>query len=176
MKKIVLTYGLIAGAIVSVMLVVTQPLFRNGTLNIDNGVYVGFGSMIIAMSLIFFAIKSFRDQHLQGVISFGKAFKVGILIALVASVMYALTWEVYYNTVGQDFMEWYQQCQLDKMTKDGASEQELTDARIEMEEMAVHYKNPVFRFGFTLIEIFPVGLIFTLVSAGILRKKEFLPA
>src|SRR5690606_32323500 len=88
MKKIVLTYGLIAGVIVSSMLVITQPLFRNGTLNIDNGVYVGFGSMIIAMSLIFFAIKSYRDQHLQGVITFGKAFKVGILIALIASLMY----------------------------------------------------------------------------------------
>lgn len=175
MKKIVLTYGLIAGVIVSSMLVITQPLFRNGTLNIDNGVYVGFGSMIIAMSLIFFAIKSYRDQHLQGVITFGKAFKVGILIALIASLMYAVSWEIYFNTVGQDFMEWYQQCRLDQMARKGASEQELNEARIGLEEMAVHYQNPVFRFGLTLLEIFPLGLIFTLASAGILRKKEILP-
>jgi hypothetical protein len=176
MKKVIITYGLISGVIVSAMLVITQPLFRNGTLNIDNGVYVGFTTMIIALSLIFFGIKTFRDQHLQGSITFGKAFTTGILIALTASVMYAITWEFYYNLVAPDFLEWYQQCQLDKLVKDGASETKLAEAKVEMEEMSELYKNPVFRFGFTLIEIFPVGLIITLISAGILRKKEILPA
>ncbi|HRJ29227.1 MAG TPA: DUF4199 domain-containing protein [Cyclobacteriaceae bacterium] len=176
MKKIILTYGIISGVVVSIMLVVTQPLFRNGTLNIDNGEYVGFTTMIVALSLIFVAIKKFRDQHLQGVISFGRAFKVGILIALVASVMYALTWEIYFNTVGQDFMEWYTQCRIDKLVKDGASDQELTEIRTEMEKMGELYQNPVIRFGMTLTEIFPVGLIITIISAGILRKKKILPA
>ncbi len=176
MKKIILTYGLIAGVIVSIMLLVTQPLFRNGTLNIDNGVYVGFGTMIIALSLIFFGIKTFRDQHLQGTITFGKGFQVGILIALIATLIYASTWEVYFNFFAPDFMEWYQQCQVDKMVKDGASETEIAKAQEEMVGLAEMYKNPFLRFGFTMMEIFPVGLIITLVSAGVLRKKEILPA
>lgn len=176
MKKIILTYGLISGVIVSVMLLVTQPLFRNGTLNLDNGMYVGFGTMIIALSMIFFGIKEFRDQHLQGTITFGKGFQVGILIALIATLIYAGTWEVYFNFFAPDFMEWYQQCQVDKLVKDGASEAELAKAQEEMLELAELYKNPFIRFGLTMMEIFPVGLIITLVSAGFLRKKEVLPA
>jgi ethanolamine transporter EutH len=176
MKKIILTYGIISGVIVSVMLLATQPLFRNGTLDMDTGMYVGFSTMIVALSLIFFGIKSFRDQHLQGSISFGRAFTVGILIALVASVIYALSWEVYIHTVGQDFMEWYQQCRMEKLVKEGASDQELTESRAEMQSMAELYKNPIIRFGMTLTEIFPVGLIITLVSAGVLKRKDVLPA
>lgn len=177
MKKIILTYGLISGVIVSVMLLVQQPLFEKGILNMDNGVYVGFTTMIIALSLIFFAIKSYRDQHLNGVITFGTAFKVGILITLIASFMYALTWEGYYTLTDSDFMEVWQQHQLDTMTKNGATEAELAEARSEQQAMAENYKNNFFvRFGFTLTEILPVGLIITLVSAGILKKREILPA
>ena len=176
MKKIILTYGILAGVIVSAMLLITQPMFRNGMLDHVNGVYVGFTTMIIALSLIFFGVKSYRDTHLSGVITFWQAFAVGILIALVASVMYAITWDLYLRFTGTDFAAWYNQAQLDELIKEGASEQELANARVEMDKFAEMYANPFIRFGFTLIEIFPVGLIITMVSAGLLRKKEFLPA
>lgn len=176
MKKIILTYGLISGVVVSAMLLITQPLFRNGTLDLNNGVYVGFGTMIIALSLVFFGIKTYRDQHLAGIISFGKAFQVGILIAILSALLYAITWEFYFNFFAPDFAEWYKECQIDKMVKDGATEQELAKAHKDLDEFGAMYQNPFIRFGFTLMEIFPVGLIITLVSAGILRKKEILPA
>lgn len=91
--------------------------------------------------------------------------------------MYALTWEGYYTLTDSDFMEVWQQHQLDTMTKNGATEAELAEARSEQQAMAENYKNNFFvRFGFTLTEILPVGLIITLVSAGILKKREILPA
>ncbi len=177
MKKIVLMYGLIAGVIVSVMLLVQQPLFDKGILNMNNGVYVGFTSMIVALSLIFFAVKSYRDQHQNGTITFVTAFKIGILITLIASVLYALIWEGYYSLTDSDFMEQWQQGQLDNMIKNGATETELAKMREEQRTMGELYKNNFFvRFGFTLTEILPVGLIITIVSAGILQKKEILPA
>ncbi len=135
MKKTVLTYGLLAGAIVSAMLLITQPLFRNGTLNHDNGVYVGFTSMIIAFLLIFFGVKSYRDEQLNGSITFGKAFSVGILIAVVASFFYAITWEFTFRFVYPDFIEWYNQCQLEAMAKEGASGDELADKKVELEKL-----------------------------------------
>lgn len=177
MKKIIITYGLISGAIVSILLLVQQPLFEKGVLNMDNGMYVGFTSMIVALSLIFFAIKSYRDEHLKGSISFFAGFKIGILITLIASVLYALTWDGYYTFVGSDFLEAWQQGQLENMIKNGASEAELAAARKEQMEMGELYRNNFFvRFGFTLTEIVPVGLIITLVSAGLLRNNRFLPA
>jgi hypothetical protein len=34
------------------------------------------------------------------------------------------------------------------------------------------YKNPIVNIALTFIEPFPVGLLFTLASAGILRRKR----
>lgn len=176
MKKTILTYGLIAGSIVSAMLFITQPLFRNGTLNHQNGVYVGFTSMIVAFSLIFFGVKAYRDQHLNGNITFGKAFAAGILIALVGSLCYAVTWEFIINFVYPDFAQWYSQCQIDQLVKDGASEAKLAEAKLDLKQFEAMYSNPFIRFGFTLLEILPVGIIITLISAGLLRNSKFLPA
>lgn len=175
MRKILLTNGLIAGAIVSLMFLISHPFVEDGTLGFDNGMLVGYTSMVIALSVIFFAIRTYRDRHLGGVISFGKGFKVGILITLVAGVMYCLTWEVYYNVSASDFLEKWGAYEISEMQKSGATAAEIQQAKIDQEKFATWYKNPAVRFGFTMMEIFPVGLIISLVSAGLLRKKEFLP-
>ena len=176
MKRIIIVNGLIAGAIVSLMFAISYPLTHNGTLSNESSMVVGYISMVIALSLVFVGIKSYRDQHQKGVITFGKGFVVGILITLIASVMYAGTWEIYYNTVASDFMEKYTTSYLDEMKKEGASDAEIDQQRTEMAEFGEMYKNPVIRFGVTLSEILPVGIIITLISAALLRRKEFLPS
>jgi hypothetical protein len=132
--------------------------------------------MVISLSLIFFGIKTYRDQYLNGSISFGKAFKIGILIALVASVMYATTWQIFSATVATDFTEFYTQSYLDDLANQGASAEELVVAKAEMERWNKMYEIPWIKFGMTLMEILPVGLLITLIAAGILRKPQILPA
>lgn len=175
MKKVIITYGLIAGVIVSGLMLMTQLLLRNATIDMDSSMIIGYTTMVISLSLVFFGIKSFRDQHLKGSITFGKAFTVGILIAMVASLMYSISWEIYIGISGFDFEAWYKQCQMDQLVKDGASQAEIDAAIIQLEEFGNMYRNPVIRFCMVTMEIFPVGLIVTLISAGLLRKKEFLP-
>lgn len=123
----------------------------------------------------FFGVKSYRDHALNGIITFGKAFSVGILIAVLGSLCYAITWEFVLNFVYPDFAQWYSQCQLDQLVKEGALESKIAEAKVELQQFEAMYANPVIHFGFTLMEIFPVGLIITIVSAGVLRKKEILP-
>ncbi|GCC52843.1 DUF4199 domain-containing protein [Chryseotalea sanaruensis] len=176
MKKIILINGLIAGALVSLMLLITQYIFRANDTTLDYGMLIGFSTMIISLSLIFVAVKTYRDRHQNGVITFGKAFQIGILLAVIASFMYATTWEIYFNTAGSDFVAWYTKAQMDKLVQEGASEAELTEMKTSLDSMATIYQNPLMRFSMTLMEIFPVGLIITLISAGLLRKKEVLPA
>jgi hypothetical protein len=174
MKRVIIVHGLIAGTIVSGMLLVSQPLIESGTLNFDNGMVVGYASMVVALSMVFFGIKAYRDQHQKGAITFGQAFGVGILITLLASLLYASTWEVYYNIAGSDFMNQYTQYYLEKLEQEGASAGELNTARLEMEKSNEYYKNPVIRFGITLLEILPVGIVITLISSAILKKREIL--
>jgi Protein of unknown function (DUF4199) len=176
MKKIVLIYGLIAGAIVSVMLLITMPMYKNGTLNFDNGELFGYSTMVIALSLVFFGTKSYRDRHLNGIISFGKAVKVGLLISGLASLMYALSWEVSYSQIGEEFTKKMTEHYFEKMKLDGKTDAEIAEERVFFAKFAEMYKNPIIRFTVTVMEIFWVGVVITLLSAGLLRKKEFLPA
>lgn len=172
MKKVILTFGLIAGLIVTSLMLLSQPMMSNGMISFENGELVGYSTMIIALSMIYFGVRSFRDQHNNGVISFGKAFQVGILIAMIAAVMYAAGWEVYLKTTSWDFMDQYTSHYVEKMESEGASAAEIEEMKVEMGDMAEMYKNPVIRFGMTLMEIVPVGLIITLLSAYLLKRNE----
>lgn len=166
-----MTFGLIAGIIVTTLMLISMPLMGNGTISFENGELFGYTSMIIALSMIYFGVRSFRDNHNNGVLSFGKGFQVGILIAAIAAVIYASGWEVYVNTSSGDFMEQYTTQTLEQMEKEGASVTEIEEMRVEMDSMAEMYKNPVIRFGMTLMEIVPVGLIITLLSAFLLKRN-----
>jgi hypothetical protein len=175
MKKIILTFGLISGTIVAAVMLGSIPLWKSGILNFDNGQWVGYTSMVIALSVIFVAIKSYRDNYQQGSISFGKGFKIGLLITLIASVMYALAWEVSYNFFTNDFSAKITEHYIEEKKKEGATPTQLEQQKAEMKKFQELYDIPVVRFGMTLMEIFPVGLVITLISAGLLRKKDILP-
>jgi hypothetical protein len=113
---------------------------------------------------------------LNGAISFGKAFGLGLLITLIASVIYALTWEIMFNTLASDYLQKWNAYSLQKMKDAGASMAELAAKQKEMAEFDETYKNPIVRLGFTLAEISPVGIVISLLSAGLLRRKELLPS
>jgi len=174
MKKIIITYGIIAGLISGGLMLTTMPLFENGTLNHDNGVLIGYTGMVIALSLVFFGIKSFRDNQLGGSITFSKAFLIGMAITMIASVFYAVAWEITYARSGEKYMQQWTDHELDKLKEGGATEADLQAARDKWKNFIVMYKSPLIRFGMTLMEIFPVGLLISLISAALLRKKEFL--
>ncbi len=170
MKKIVIVCGSIAGLIVAVMMFISMAVYaKNG--NFENGMLIGYASMIIAFSLIFVGIKNYRDRHNAGVISFGKAFKVGILIALIASTFYVVAWLIDYYFFIPDFMEKYSAYSIDKLKAAGASAEKIASETKEMAGFTEMYKNPLLVILFTYIEILPVGLLVTLVASLILKRK-----
>jgi hypothetical protein len=179
MKKIVLVYGTIAGLILGAMWFISAPLWDKGIITFDNGMFVGYATMVVALSLVFFGVKSYRDNQQNGKITFGRAFKVGILITLIASVLYAFWWEIAIRTVSKGFSEEIQKHYAMKIKEEaqeeGKSEAEVQKQLDQMKREFELYENPVVRFGYTLIEILPVGLIITLLSALLLKRKEFLP-
>jgi Ca2+/Na+ antiporter len=178
MRKVTLTFGLMAGAIVSVFIVIGIILWVRSGKIIDNQL-LGFATVIIALSMIFFGIKSYRDNYQNGKIRFWKGIQVGLLISLIASFMYTITWETYHQVspAGYDaFVDYYVQCQIDKKRQKGVSAAELEKDAKDGDDLKNMLRNPMIRFGMTLMEILPFGVIITLISAAILRKKEVLPA
>ncbi len=169
MKKTVLVYGLISGLIVASLMVVNSIYCSETGNNI--GMVLGYSSMIIAFSLIFVAIKNYRDKFKNGVISFGKAFQIGFLITLIASTMYVLVWQIEYNFFMPDFAEKYGAKILNDLKASGAGHAEIEEKRKEMAEFAIMYKKPLYNILMTYAEILPVGLLVTLVSSLIVKRK-----
>lgn len=176
MKKTVWTFGLISGAIVSALMVMSLPFEKY--IGTDKALVVGYTTMVIAFMLIFFGIRSYRDNVAGGHIRFGRAFAVGALIALISSACYTATWEVIYFGFRPDYAAKFQAAQIDRVKKSGASQAEIDRAVVEVQKWAEMYSNPAINVAMTMIEPLPVGLIISLVSAGILsrRRRQSAPA
>ncbi len=161
-------YGLVSGAIVSLMLVLSFA----GSIALSNyGELFGFATMIIAFAFIIVAVKNQRDKINEGSITFGKAFLVGLGVTVVASIMYTITWMIVSATIAQDFMELYNQKIIDDMQSKGASLSEIADKKEALKHHAELYKNPLVKIAFTFIEIFPVGVLVSLIVAFIMKRK-----
>jgi hypothetical protein len=172
MKKNIIIYGLIAGFIVSfLMLFSLNRSNAGGHIDFDKGLLIGYASMLIAFSLVYVGIRNYRDKYNGGVISFGKAFKMGLMIVLIASTIYVVAWLIDYFFFIPDFMDKYSAHMLEQLKASGASQAVIDKQTEEMASMGRMYKNPFFTALMTYIEILPVGLVVTLISALILKRK-----
>jgi hypothetical protein len=170
MKKIVIVCGLIAGIIVTSMMVITIALcYRSG--NFEGNMTLGYATMLLAFSLIFIGIKNYRDKYHGGIITFGKAFKTGFYISLIASTMYVAAWLIMYYLFIPDFMEKYSDHVVREAKTNGASQLEINKKVTEMASFKEMYKNPLLVVLLTYSEILPVGLIVTLISSLLLKRK-----
>ena len=173
MKKNITIYGVIAGIVVSILMLFTVNYISHCEGNIDysTSMLIGYASMLIAFSLVFVGTRNYRDKYNGGVISFGRAFKIGIMIVLIASTIYVVAWLIDYFFFMPDFMEKYSAHTLDKLKASGASPIEIDKQTKEMANFGRMYKNPFFNAMMTYAEILPVGLIVTLISSLILKRK-----
>ena len=170
MKRIVLTYGLIAGAMLGGMMLISTAFIEQ--IGFDRGAIVGYTSMVAAFVMIFFGVRAYRDQVLGGTIGFWAAMKAGLLIMVVASACYVATWEFVFYRMMPDFGERYMAYELEKARANGASEASLQAQEKETKAFYESYKNPLVNISFTFLEPLPVGLLITLVTAAGLSRKR----
>ncbi len=170
MQRIVLTFGLIAGAVLAVMMLLTIPFQEK--IGFDKGMIIGYTTMVLAFLMVWFGVREYREQVGGGTVGFGRAFAVGISIVGVASVCYVITWQLIYHQIAPDFMDKYIAWTLDQARASGATEAAVATQAAEMAEFQEMYKNPLVNIAFTLLEPLPVGLLATLVSAGVLSRKR----
>ena len=171
MQKTVLSFGLISGAILAALMFITIP-FHDQIGFESGGLIVGYTSMILAFLLIYFGVRSYRDNVGAGQVSFGRAFAVGLLIMLVASACYVISWEIVYERFFPDFVAKYAAHTLEKARAGGATEAQLAAQQQQMAQFAEMYKNPFIRAGMTLLEPLPVGLLFSVLTAWVMSRRK----
>jgi hypothetical protein len=170
MKRNVLVFGTISG-LISILWFLIAMSFLSFETHMTLGMILGYASMIIANVFLVVGVKNYRDKYNGGVITFGKAFKVGILIALLASTVYVITWLIYFYATGTYFMEVYADYMHKELVASGASATEIAKQTKEMNEFMIMYKNPLFNAAMTYMEILPMGILFTLITAIVMRRK-----
>lgn len=170
MRKTVLTFGVISGLISAVMMLATVPFMHK--ISGDKGLIIGYTTIVLAGLLVFFGIRSYRDNVSGGKLSFARAFAVGILISLLSNCLYVATWEVVSYKFMPDFAEKYAAQMVERTKSSGASQQKVDETARQAADFVRNYHNPLYKISMTFLEPFPVFLVITLLSAAILRKKE----
>jgi uncharacterized protein DUF4199 len=169
MKKTVLTFGLIAGVIISVLM--GGSLLLADKIGSGHSMALGYTIMVASFLLIYFGIRSHRDNDLAGQISFGRAFACGILIALISSICYVVMWEVLYFNFMPHFMDGYFAAQIHKVQSAGLDAATTAAQVTAIQHSQQLYQNPLVNMAYTFMEPAPVGLLITLISAVLLRRK-----
>jgi hypothetical protein len=174
MIRVILVYGAIGGLIVAVPMVWSMLAMTDAPSG--NAAFYGYLSIILGLTAVLLGIKHHRDKALGGVIRFVPALLIGLGISAVASLFWAIGWEISLAFSGFDFPAAYSQSMLEAARTKGASEAELQQVIAESEAFTRRYANPLFRIPITFIEMFPIGVVISVISAALLRNSRFLPA
>jgi hypothetical protein len=176
MINIIFLFGTIAGLIVIGAMIAVMVASGGQPEMQDHSLLLGYTIMLVALSMIFFGIKAYRDRELGGVIHFMPALFMGLGISIVSGIIYVLVWEVYMAATNYTFMNAYVESYIAQQKAAGITGAALDKIVAEMEQMKVQYADPLFRMPMTFMEIFPVGLLISLISAAVLRNPKVLPA
>lgn len=176
MLRIILGYGAVGAVIVGgPMLWGMLNMPADGSMP-ENGALIGYATILVALTGVFLGVKHYRDKMLGGVIKFVPALLVGLGISAVASLGWVIAWEISLAITKFDFAAVYNQMTLEAARNDGASAEKLAQIAKEGEAFRQMYANPVMRMGITFLEMFPIGVVISLISAALLRNSRFLPA
>ena len=175
MTKTVLTFGLISGLLLAGMFLLTIPLVDD--IGFERGAIIGYASMLAASLLIYFGIRSYRDNVGDGAVGFGRAIAVGILIVVVSSVLYVATWEIIQPRYMPDFYKKYEASMIETARAKAVTPADFEQRQAKIKSDMAMYQKPIVNVLFTFIEPLPVGLIVTLISAWVLsRRRRLQPA
>jgi hypothetical protein len=169
MKKIVVTFGLISGVMIAVLM--GGNLLVANRIGSSHSLILGYTTMVASFLLVYFGIRSYRDNILGGQISFIRAFSCGLLITLITCASYVAMWEVLYFNFMPHFMDGYFAAQIHKMQSSGLDSATIAARVAAIKRSQQLYQNPVVNMAYTLMEPLPVGVVITLISSIVLRRK-----
>lgn len=171
MRKTVLTFGLLSGAVSTVMMLVTEP-FIDPAKHTTTADILGYSAMLLSAMLVFFGVRSYREHAGDGRLTFGRGVAVGLLITLVSTLCYIVAFEVMYFGIAPDFGERFSACMIERARAAGGGPQEIETVTEQARALKRLYDHPATNAALTFATSFPVGLVGSLISAAILRRRQ----
>ncbi len=173
MGKKILLYGSVSGGILTALFVLSHIFFmKNFSAEMwETGEIIGYSSMIIALTAIFFGVKTYRDKVLGGKITFNKAFTLGAGISAIASVIFGIYVYFLYTAIAPDLSGKMIEIYREKIKTSGQTQEVINRQLEEFDKEAPMWNNPVLQSFVMLITVFFIGIIISLITAVILKKK-----
>jgi len=168
MKKTVLRFGLFGVLTICALSILIWALIDV----VDNtmGEVIGYSSMVVSLLFVFFGIKHFRDKENNGIVTFGKALLIGVLISFMVSLAFGILDVIYVKYINPEFMTEYYEGMLEQAQSLPAEEFEARKAELESEKEM--FLNPIIHFFIMSMMVFVIGFIISLLSALILQRKN----
>ena len=168
MKKTVLWFGLLSGALAVALMFASLPFIRSmewGTSDL-----IGYTSIVVSALVLFFGIRSHRERA-GGRLTFGRGLGVGILITLISSACYMAAFQVVYFRTMPDFGDRFSACLVERARAGGATEREIEETAAMAATLKRLYDHPATNAALTFATTFPVGVLMSVLAAAVLRTK-----
>ena len=169
MKKAILRYGLYGAASICILFLLSWLIGDNLSYSVQE--IIGYASMVVSLSFVFFGIRHFRDKINDGTVSFGKALLLGLAISLITALAFGVLDVVYIKYINPDFTEEYYARSLERL-EETLPAAEFESERVKMESEKQLFMNPVISFIVMSMTVLIIGFIISLLSAMVLQRKK----
>lgn len=169
MKKAILRYGLYGAASICILFLLSMLIGDNLSYSVQE--IIGYASMVVSLSFVFFGIRHFRDKINDGTVSFGKALLLGLAISLITALAFGVLDVVYIKYINPDFTEEYYARSLERL-EETLPAAEFESERVKMESDKELFMNPVISFIVMSMTVLIIGFIISLLSAMVLQRKK----
>src|SRR5262245_32428759 len=168
----IISYGIIGALIVgSLMYAGSLDFAKDGHQSSTGGLVVGYLTQVIALTFVFLGVKAHRDNALGGVIKFFPALGIGLAISAIATLGWVISWEIVMGMTHFDITGMMKEQMVAQAQASGGGEAAVQKAITDAENFGKMYQNPLFRMPMSFMEMFPVGVLVSLISAAILRNS-----
>jgi ABC-type sugar transport system permease subunit len=171
MKKAILRYGLYGAASICILFLLSWLIGDNLSYSVQE--IIGYASIVISLSFVFFGIRHFKDKINDGTVSFGKALLLGLAISLITALAFGVLDVVYIKYINPDFTEEYYARSLERL-EETLPAAEFESERVKMESEKQLFMNPVISFIVMSMTVLIIGFIISLLSAMVLQRKKII--
>jgi hypothetical protein len=178
MKKMVLTFGTLAGVVIFVYSMIVFTVIVDFTQitpkQLALASWLGYIRYLVLVLGIIMAMIAYRKSE-AGPISYGRVLLVGVLVSMVTAVFVGLMEYSYLAFVNPGFIDQYMKVTMEAMRQNGASEAEMRTT-LAMMKSNDWMRNPLFTGLFYFVETSVVGTILSLIAAFFTRRKDTVEA